>query len=251
MRAVKILLKRYPAGEDLPSGAEKLMPREAKKLMELATLFFTAFVVGLSGAMMPGPLLTVAIGESARRGFVAGPLLVLGHGILELALVVALALGLSAWLSVPAVGRAIALVGGAFLVYMGWGMAKEAWQGKVELGVNPGLGNPSPGSRGLHPVLAGVLVSLSNPYWSLWWATVGLSYIVLSLKQGVPGLASFFAGHISSDLVWYSLVAAAVAGGRRFLSQGVYRAILVACGAFLVFLGASFIYMGATGRVSL
>ena len=54
--------------------------------MELLAIFTTAFVVGFSGAMMPGPLLTVTIGESARRGFSAGPLLVLGHAVLELAL---------------------------------------------------------------------------------------------------------------------------------------------------------------------
>jgi threonine/homoserine/homoserine lactone efflux protein len=103
----------------------------------------------------------------------------------------------------------------------------------------------------MHPVLAGVLVSLSNPYWTLWWATVGLGYIVLSLKQGTAGLVSFFSGHILSDLAWYSLVAGAVAGGRRFLTPAVYRGILVCCGAFLIFLGGSFIYMGAAGRVTL
>ncbi|MGB9803092.1 LysE family transporter, partial [Desulfofundulus sp.] len=118
-----------------------------------------------------------------------------------------------------------------------------------------GAGSPDPGSRKaallsggrMHPVLAGILVSLSNPYWTLWWATVGLGYIVLSLKQGTAGLVSFFGGHISSDLVWYSLVAGAVAGGRRFLTPSIYRLILVFCGAFLVFLGGSFIYMGALG----
>ncbi len=248
--------------------------------MELVAIFSTAFVVGLSGAMMPGPLLTLTIGESARRGFAAGPLVVLGHALLEGALVVALVLGLASLLGAPAVGRSIAVVGGVFLIYLGWGMARDAWLGRVELDGSCGRpahagsqppewgsrageagggvpGHPATRSPGLlspgrmHPVLAGVLVSLSNPYWTLWWATVGLGYIVLSLKQGTAGLVSFFSGHILSDLAWYSLVAGAVAGGRRFLTPAVYRGILVCCGAFLIFLGGSFIYMGAAGRVTL
>lgn len=274
--------------------------------LELVAIFSTAFVVGLSGAMMPGPLLTVTIGESARRGFAAGPLVVLGHALLEGVLVVALSLGLASLITAPPVARGIAVVGGIFLIYLGWGMARDAWLGRVELGVEragpevPGCGSRAggsgaggrvsgagapgspaggsacsprppfhPGNSGarspgsgsakagplpagrMHPVLAGVLVSLSNPYWTLWWATVGLGYIVLSLKQGTAGLVSFFGGHILSDLAWYSLVAGAVAGGRRFLTPAVYRGILVCCGAFLIFLGGSFIYMGAAGRVTL
>ncbi|RKO68209.1 lysine transporter LysE [Desulfofundulus salinus] len=237
--------------------------------MELMAIFSTAFVVGLSGAMMPGPLLTVTIGESARRGFAAGPLIVLGHALLEGTLVIALALGLASLLTAPVVGRSIAVVGGIFLIYLGWGMARDAWLGRVVLNVGCGQpvqagpappgGGPNPGPQKvdplpagrMHPVLSGILVSLSNPYWTLWWATVGLGYIVLSLKQGTAGLVSFYGGHILSDLAWYGLVAAAVAGGRRFLTPSIYRGILVSCGAFLVFLGASFIYMGTAGRMAI
>ncbi|MEK6655195.1 MAG: LysE family transporter, partial [Thermodesulfobacteriota bacterium] len=66
--------------------------------MTLSTIFFSSFLIALSGAMMPGPLLTAAIGEASRRGFIAGPLLVAGHGILELVLVAALLLGLAPYL---------------------------------------------------------------------------------------------------------------------------------------------------------
>ena len=59
------------------------------------TIFVSSFVIALSGAMMPGTLLTVTISESSRRGVIAGPLLILGHGILELTLVTALLLGLA------------------------------------------------------------------------------------------------------------------------------------------------------------
>lgn len=230
----------------------KMLPGGKGFYLELATIFVTALAVGLSGAMMPGPLLTVTIGESARRGFVAGPLLVLGHGILEGALIIALALGLGSFLTIPVVGKAIAVVGGLVLSYMGWGIARDAWHNKVNLNVNPQQAasleqvNSSP-PKGMHPVLAGILVSLSNPYWTLWWATVGLGYIVLSLRLGVPGLVSFFSGHILSDLAWYSLVAAAIAKGRHLVTPLIYRGILLACGLFLIFLGGSFIFWGLRG----
>lgn len=223
--------------------------------MELLAIFSTAFVVGFSGAMMPGPLLTVTIGESARRGFIAGPLLMLGHAVLELVLIVALVAGLTDFLVRAEVSRTIAVLGGSFLLYLGFGMARDAKAGRVTLniarsvaeGAAPAAGGAAaaPGSGGrLHPVAAGALISLSNPYWTLWWATIGLGYITLSLKSGYAGLASFFTGHILADLVWYCLIAAAVAGGRRFLNDGLYRGILVACGAFLVLLGGYFLHHG-------
>ncbi len=217
--------------------------------MELWTIFWTALVVGFSGAMMPGPLLTVTIGESVRRGFAAGPLIVLGHAILEILLVVLLVLGLAQFLASERVNTIIALVGGAFMVYMGWSMARDAWQGRVSLDLGPPRGSNtsrgksavSKGARpGMHPVTAGILVSLSNPYFTFWWATVGLAFISTSVAFGTAGLAAFTTGHLLSDLIWYSLVSGAVAGGRRFMNQQVYRGIIAVCGVFLVGLGAYF-----------
>ncbi len=221
------------------------------------TIFWTALVVGFSGAMMPGPLLTVTIGESVRRGFMAGPLIVLGHAILEIVLVVLLVLGLAQWLASGQVHTVIALVGGAFLVYMGWTMTRDAWQGRVSLDLDAQGSAGPPASKsadaavrdpanakaagpGMHPVVAGILVSLSNPYFTFWWATVGLGFIITSIAFGTAGLVAFIIGHLLSDLIWYSLVSGAVAGGRRFMSQQVYRGVIAVCGVFLVGLGAYF-----------
>jgi threonine/homoserine/homoserine lactone efflux protein len=96
----------------------------------------------------------------------------------------------------------------------------------------------------MHPVAAGILTSLSNPYWAVWWATVGLNYITISLQQGAPGLATFYTGHIMSDLLWYSLVAGAVATGRRFMSDKFYRGLIIVCGILLIALGLFFVYSG-------
>lgn len=217
--------------------------------MTIELIFATSFVVGLTGAMMPGPLLTLTVAESARHGFRAGPLLVLGHGILEAALIVALTAGLAAVLVRAEVTAAIAVIGGAFLIWMGYSIARDALRGRVQLAVAAG-GNPG-AAAGTAAVPAlprlvglGIATSLSNPYFTLWWATIGLGYITLSLERGPAGLTAFFTGHILADLAWYSLVAAAVAGSGRFLTPRIYRGILAVCGSFLVTLGGYFIWSG-------
>jgi hypothetical protein len=89
------------------------------------TFFVTSFIVALSGAIMPGPLLTVTITESSRRGMMTGPLLIAGHAILELALVLALLMGLAPMLKMEPVFIVIALAGSAVLLWMGIGMLKS------------------------------------------------------------------------------------------------------------------------------
>lgn len=225
--------------------------------MDIVQIFTTAFLVGFSGAMMPGPLLTVAIGESARRGFIAGPLIVLGHAILELVLIAGLAAGLFAVLKNETVTQVISVVGGLFLIYMGFTMARDAWQGRISLqlsdvrreafaGDSDAQSQETPDRRDsvLKPISAGIFVSLANPFWIIWWATVGLGYITMSMKLGTPGIASFYSGHILADLTWYSAISAAVAGGRRFMNNRTYRDIIFVCGIALIGLGGYFARYG-------
>ena len=189
---------------------------------------------------MPGPLLTVVISGSARKGFWEGPTLVLGHAVAEALIVAALAVGLSRLLKRNLVAGLIGLLGGAFLLWMGIDIIRSAWWGTVSLeqatGAEAGLQ--------LGPIITGIVVSISNPYWVLWWATVGASYVALSLARGPMGLGAFYFGHILSDLSWYSLVALLIARGKTLLSQPVYRLILLVCGFFLIALSVYFIYSG-------
>jgi len=209
-------------------------------MTKLAAIFATSLFVGFSGALMPGPLLTVVISGSARSGFWEGQALVLGHAVAEVLFVAALAAGLSRLLKRNLVAGLIGLLGGAFLLWMGFDIARNAWWGTVSLDLAVGT------KTGLQvgPVITGIAVSISNPYWVLWWATVGASYVTLSLGRGPLGLGCFYVGHILSDWTWYSLVAFLIARGRALLSQSIYRAILLVCGLFLIALSAYFIYSG-------
>ena len=209
--------------------------------MDMGLIFVTAFIVALSGAMMPGPMLSTAVAESLKGGWRVGPYMILGHGVLEIILILALVAGLAGFLTQPGVTLAIALVGGIVLLFLGGTMSRDAMQSKLSLNLEA---SSSPRRPSMHPAVAGVTVSMANPYWWLWWATIGLSYITLAMNSGALGLATFFTGHISADLVWYSLVTIAVSGGRRFINPRVYQVILAGCGIFLVGMGFYFIYSG-------
>ncbi|KPL18939.1 MAG: hypothetical protein AMJ92_05530 [candidate division Zixibacteria bacterium SM23_81] len=202
----------------------------------LPQIFLTSFLVGLSGALMPGPVLAVTISHATRRGFIVGPLIVLGHAILELALVVGVILGLGQYLVLDPVTGVLGIVGGLVLAWMGWGMlsGKGGGEGESEL----------TGATPTSPLLAGILTSLSNPYWFLWWATVGMAYISLSLQRGYSGIAAFYSGHFLSDLVWYSFIAALIAFGHKFVAGRFYRGLFIFCGLFLVLFGGYFLYRG-------
>lgn len=217
----------------------------------VAGIAITSFLVGLSGAMMPGPVLTVTIGETAARlrggvpgenirtrtrGALAGPLIVLGHGILEVLLVMGVVLGLGKLLVLGPVIGTIALVGGAVLLWMAWGMFRSVRSLSLQ--------GTTVGEDRRHPVLAGILTTLCNPYWIIWWATIGLSYIALSLRLGLIGLISFYIGHILSDLLWYGSVSLTLALGRRLLTDRTYRGLVTACAVLLLGFGLYFGYAG-------
>lgn len=202
--------------------------------MNIAFIAFSSFIVAFSGALVPGPLFTITVAQSARRGFIAGPLIILGHGILELVLVLFLAAGITPFLSADRTRIAIAATGGIILFIMGMMMIRDAAAARLDMtaGTN---------GRGLNPVISGIMGSISNPYWLIWWATAGLGYLVSSVKYGFVGVAAFFAGHITADLAWYSLLSLAVSKGRRIIGDRGYGYMLYVCGFFLMAFGGWFV----------
>lgn len=206
------------------------------------TLFVTSFIVALSGAVMPGPLLTITISESPRGGMMTGPLLIVGHGVLELALVLALLMGLAPVLKMKPVFIVIALAGSAVLLWMGVGMLKSL--------PTMVLTTAGDNAEGKNLILSGILMSLANPYWSIWWATIGLGYILHSMDAGIMGVVAFFSGHILGDLFWYAAVSTAVWKGRKLLSDRSYRILIGTCALFLIAFSFLFAFSGVRKLIS-
>ncbi len=224
-----------------------------KVYMNFATptaIFLSSFIIALSGALMPGPLLAVTVRDTTRRGFVAAPLLILGHGILEAGLLALILLGLAEWVRGDVATTVVALAGGAMLFWMAVGMAREVRTLRFDPGgegMKRETGENVIGRAGFfRPVLSGVVASISNPYWTIWWATIGLGYLVIARELGAAGVALFFAGHILADAVWYLFIGFAVSAGRSRFTDRVYRWIVGSCALFLFFFALSFGYFGVT-----
>jgi threonine/homoserine/homoserine lactone efflux protein len=204
--------------------------------MEMAPLvgiLVTSFLLALSGALMPGPLLTVTINESLTRGAWTGPLLIIGHAALELIVIIVVLWGLGTVINDSFVLSIIAFAGSAVMLWMGYSMIRRArFITLSDTSIQPEKGAAVKVLG--HPIFAGIIVSLSNPYWTVWWLTIGLAYIFIAAKLGVGGVIVFFIGHILADFLWYSVVSASVSLGKRFLTDGIYRGIVALCSLFLL-----------------
>lgn len=217
-------------------------------------IFSFSFLVALTGAMAPGPLVTYTIIKSIRaskRGYLMGLWVIAGHAIIEMAIIILLLLGFSFLLENKIVVRTIGILGGVVLVYFGFSIVRAVYRGNISTSfVNPSEGQNQTTdrskSKGLeNPVLGGIMVSMSNPYWWIWWATIGFAFMVqfnISFKQW-PRLVAFFLGHEAGDLLWYLTVSFLAFFGLRHLNKKVYYGILVCCGVFMILFG---IYLGSS-----
>ena len=225
-------------------------------------IFSLSLLMSLSGALMPGPMLTYTISRTLRtrrRGWLTGARVVSGHAAVEALLVVALVLGVVGFLQAPLAVKLIAAIGAALLINMGVSLLLEIARGRgIELTAEAGTAGEAGSASGgasaraktsfatrLPPVLAGVLVSMSNPYWWVWWVTIGAAFLIRYdvTLQSWPALVAFFVGHELGDLGWFSAVSIALSLGKSRIPKGVATGIQAFCGAaiigFALYLGIS------------
>jgi threonine/homoserine/homoserine lactone efflux protein len=123
---------------------------------------------------------------------------------------------------------------------MGAGMAWGGYKGRISL--------PKPGVQtrllsNWQLVGLGFGATLVNPFWYAWWVTLGTTYMSGPQVQamGFAGLLAFYFGHISGDYLWDSILSGVVGGGRKWISDRLYKGLIVLCGLFLVYQGYVFI----------
>jgi threonine/homoserine/homoserine lactone efflux protein len=204
----------------------------------LIYLFFSALTVGFSGAMMPGSLLTYTIQQSLKTGTRAGILISIGHAVLELGLIFLIVLGLGAVLQSDVAQAVIGLAGGALLIVMGIQMILGAVRNTVRIHAEDGQAK----AKNFKLALSGALISAANPYFLLWWAVIGMGFIMQSYAAlGSAGVAVYYFGHITADFIWYVSISAVIGKTKSFIKETPYRILIGALGGLLVYFGITFI----------
>ncbi|MBR1368031.1 lysine transporter LysE [Methanocalculus chunghsingensis] len=201
-------------------------------MQDLIAFFTLGLIIGLTGTLAPGPTLIGTINEAVASGWRAGPLVTIGHAIVEIGIVLLIIGGLGSYIG--SVTGLISLFGGLALIIFGYltlTSARMAVIPTADAGISTG-----------RPIIVGMLTSISNPYFWIWWLSIGAALLWSSLEAGLIAGVLFIAGHWVADIGWLTLVSASIHKGRFFLSEREYRLILSACGFFLLIFGFWFLF---------
>lgn len=203
--------------------------------MDLIFLLFTGFTIGISGAMIPGPLTFFAASATLKTGRLAGFKVISGHIILEFILIGVIFLGFHRFLRAEWLLSAISIIGSLALIIMGVLLLLNSGKMKIS-----GIKTDSGFGRGL--VLGGIFFSIISPGFLVWWATIGASTAVKALTLfGLLGVAILTLGHWSADVVWYGALSYAIDKGRACLSDRVYQNVMRFFSTLLIILGIYFL----------
>ncbi|MBS7605192.1 MAG: LysE family transporter [Candidatus Bathyarchaeia archaeon] len=215
-------------------------------MLNLFWIGFSSFLAALSGAIVPGPVFTLVLTESLKSGKITGPLIVLGHLLIEGAIILLVFIGLQPVLQSREVMMIAGYIGGAALMLIGLKLILDSLRVKIKDSLNvEGIAG-----RGKTPiyklVFLGFLASCSNPYFFLWWLATGLPIMVSSISiAGVSGFLSFLIGHAAADLSWFSFVSYSVHESRKIMGERTLQIILLCSSVFLISFAAYIVFSAA------
>ncbi|VVB71786.1 LysE type translocator [uncultured archaeon] len=197
-----------------------------QKMLEMIEMLAMAFTIGLTGALAPGPTLVATVNSTLKNGWTAGPKVAAGHALVEVFIFLLIVGGLA--MALQQYSHYIAVAGGLALIVFGILTVKASRSASMVQSQSEAVGNP---------YLTGILTSAANPYFWIWWLSVGSALVISGLSLGLFMAVLFMIGHWGADFGWYTLVSTSLDRGKSILSEANYRRILALCGGLLIFFG--------------
>jgi len=205
-------------------------------------------LVSTSGVLSPGPLFFINILYGSRYGSFVGLKIASGHAIVEFPLIIALSYGLYSFsytlhLS-DVIFKFIGLLGGIFLLLFAIlqiiSILKEKSTNSLE------IRNPRFNIK--NPILVGIIFTLLNPFFLVWWLTIGSKLISDSVINFgiVEGISIIFLSHIWMDYFWLWFTSFMVNKGKSIIKEKVYRIFVFTISVILFIYGSYLLFMSLT-----
>ena len=205
-------------------------------------------LVSTSGVLSPGPLFFINILYGSKYGSFVGLKIASGHAIVEFPLIVALSYGLYSFSYTLHVSdvifKVIGLIGGIFLLLFSI------------LQIISILKDKSTNSQAItnlkfnikNPILAGFIFTILNPFFLVWWLTIGSKLISDSVINFgiVEGISIIFFSHIWMDYFWLWFTSFMINKGKSIIKEKVYRVFVFAISAILGIYGFYMLFMSLT-----
>ncbi|MFC1931422.1 LysE family transporter [Chloroflexota bacterium] len=195
-------------------------------------ILLSVVVISFSGVMMPGPMFAVTLAKSYKSPW-AGTRISLGHAVIEVPLVLLIYFGFAQFFQNDIVRLVLSVLGSGMIIWLGIGM----FRARVEV-TQKGKDLP------YNAFVAGIITSGFNPFFLVWWATIGSMLIMRIVEFGIVGLIIFIIVHWLCDLVWLSLVSVVIYRTRALWGRKVQEWLFVACSLLLVGFGLWFLVSG-------
>jgi len=195
-------------------------------------ILLSVVVISFSGVMAPGPMFAVTLAKSYKSPL-AGTWISLGHAVIEVPLILLIYFGFARFFENNVVQLVLSIVGGGMIIWLGINM----FRARVEV-VQKGKDLP------YNAFTAGILTSVFNPFFLLWWATIGSMLIMRILDFGTIGLIVFIIVHWLCDLVWLSLISILIYRTHTLWGRKFQEWLFIACSLLLIGFGAWFLISG-------
>ena len=195
-------------------------------------LLASVVVISLSGVMMPGPMFAVTLAKSYRTPW-AGVQVSLGHAVIEVPLILLIYFGFARFFENITVQVVLSILGGGMIIWLGIAMFRaraEVVQRGKDLSYSA--------------FVAGIITSGFNPYFLLWWATVGSLLVMKFLGFGATGLIAFIIVHWLCDLVWLSIISSVVYRTHSLWGLRFQEWLFIICSLLLIGFGGWFMVSG-------
>ena len=205
-------------------------------IIELLQALVLGFTVGVSAALIPGPMAFATIGISMKSGWRTGPSVFIGHALVEAAIFLLILAGAASFLG-ESIMSAISIIGGLVMVLFGTVLIKSAKKvSTMDIGSSSSKKELSSG-----PVSTGVITSALNPSLVIWWLTAGSAIILQEYLLGISAVIVFIVGHWIADLGFLVALSSSFSKGKKLFSPSTHEKILYFCGVFMAVFGLWFL----------